>query len=325
MKYIGKIATLLLVLFIAASCENEAEKYTPGEKAPEGCQNIHFATSNYSTVLELEPEAGSFDVALARPNKGSVGTVNLTVISNEENVFVVPATATFAADDSITTVNITYPTAKEGVEYNLVIAIEGDNVSPYTGGLQEVQIKLSILKWESIGKGYLVEGIVSTFFGVNPNLAYIIEIEKTTTANSTRYRFDSPFAKVATAVDELGGYNGYAYNDPEDVLEGNFVFVIDVTSAGAKLSVTQMGMDWGYGAFSCGPSPASGAPLGSLRADVITFPANSLYISMADYNNEGRYPCETPTYVYLTVDAYAKTLAVEDEGDEDEGEEGGEE
>ena len=315
MKYIGKIATMLLVLFIAVSCENEAEKYTPGEKAAEGCQGVYFATSNYTTVFELEPEIKSFEVTLTRIEKANAGTVNLVALTNEENVFVVPATASFAAGESTTKVNVTYPTAKEGVQYNLVLAVEGDNVSPYTDGLRETQIKLSILKWESIGKGYLLEGIVSTFFGVNPNFAYIIEIEKTTTANSTRYRFDSPFAKVATEIDEdvyetdeLGGFDGYVYNAPEDVLEGNFVFVIDVTSAGAKLSVTQMGMDWGYGAFSCGPSPASGAPLGSLRADVITFPANSLYVSMADYNNGGRYACGTPTYVYLTVDAYAKTL-----------------
>ena len=304
MKYIGKIATMLLVLFIAASCENEAEKYTPGEKAAEGCQGVHFATSNYSTVVEIEPEIKSFEITLARQEKTSAGTVNLAVVTNEENVFVVPATASFAAGESTTKVNITYPTAKEGIEYNLVLAVEGDNVSPYTNGLRETQIKFSILKWESIGKGYFVDGTVSTFFGVDPSVAYILEIEKTTTASSTRYRFDSPFAKVATEEDELGAYDGYLYNDSPDVLEGDFVFVIDVTSAGASLSPTKMGMDWGYGAFSCG----STSSFGNLRNDVITFPANSLYISMVDYNNGGKSVCGTPTYIYLTVDAYAKTL-----------------
>ena len=41
-----------------------------------------------------------------------------------------------------------------------------------------------------------MDGTVANFFGVDPSVPMAVEIEKTTTATSTRFRFDSPFAKL---------------------------------------------------------------------------------------------------------------------------------
>lgn len=101
------------------------------------------------------------------------------------------------------------PSAAEGITYNLQLALSGDDVSNYSSGYHEISVNFAILKWESIGTGYYLDGTVSNFFGVDSSLPLAVEIEKTTTATSTRFRFDSPFAKVATAQDEVGGFNGY--------------------------------------------------------------------------------------------------------------------
>ncbi|MDL2299762.1 hypothetical protein LJC21_03550 [Bacteroides sp. OttesenSCG-928-E20] len=299
---------------IAASCEHDAESYTPGEQAPAGCQSMYFATTKYVNTVEVEPEVKSFDIAIKRVDKSAAGTVNLSVVENEGNVFVLPATASFAAGEETTSITVTYPTAKEGIKYALVLAVEGDNVSPYTNGYREVQYDLSILKWESIGTGYMLDGLVVRIFGVDPTIPLAVEIEKTTTASGDRYRFDSPFASVATGKDENGGYIGYPYNEPADVVPGIYKFVIDVTKDGLSLQPVSMGMDWGYGMFSCGSvygylSTNLGTyPLGTLKNNVMTFPVSSLYVSMTDFNDGGKYPCTTPTYIYLTAEAYLESL-----------------
>lgn len=54
-------------------------------------------------------------------------------------------------------------------------------------------------------------------------------------------------------------------------------------------------------------------PLGvyNEKAGSITFPANSLYVSMADYQDGGAYPCTNPSYLYLSAEAYLNSLETE--------------
>lgn len=309
MKYINKILAILAVSLIAASCEHDAESYTPGEQAPAGCQGVYFATSKYVNVLEVEPETKSFDIVLKRTDKSAAGTVNLSAIKNEENVFVLPATASFAAGEETTSITVTYPTAKEGIKYVLHLAVEGDNVSPYTNGYREAQYEFSILKWEHYGNGYMLDGVICTFYGVNPAFAYNIEVQKTKTASSDRYRFTSPFSRPATAVDELGGYNGFPYRGVEYGPD-EYTYVIDVVKGVATLKPMQMGVSFGDGILSTGSSVYldTSKPSGKLTGDVIVFGEQALYISEPNYNNGAAYLCKTPTTIYLTTEAYKESL-----------------
>lgn len=211
------------------------------------------------------------------------------------------------------------PSAAEGITYNLQLALSGNDVSNYSSGYHEISVNFAILKWESIGTGYYLDGTVSNFFKVDPSVPMAVEIEKTTTATSTRFRFDSPFAKVATAQDEVGGFNGYPFNEEADIVPGEYTFVIDVTKEGASLKPVQYGMDWGYGMFSGGSvygnlsTNINSYPLGiyNEKAGSITFPANSLYVSMADYQDGGAYPCTNLSYLYLSAEAYLNSLETE--------------
>ena len=281
MKYINKILSLFVIALIATSCDPDAESYTPGE-LEDGNQGICFV-GNYTQTVEVEPGITSFDLTLTR---------SLTVET---------------------------PSAAEGITYNLQLALSGNDVSNYSSGYHEISVNFAILKWESIGTGYYLDGTVANFFGVDPSVPMAVEIEKTTTATSTRFRFDSPFAKVATAQDEVGGFNGYPFNEEADVVPGEYTFVIDVTKEGASLKPVQYGMDWGYGMFSGGSvygnlsTNINSYPLGvyNEKAGSITFPANSLYVSMADYQDGGAYPCTNPSYLYLSAEAYLNSLETE--------------
>ena len=89
-----------------------------------------------------------------------------------------------------------------------------------------------------------------------------------------------------------------------------------MTKEGASLKPVQYGMDWGYGMFSGGSvygnlsTNINSYPLGvyNEKAGSITFPANSLYVSMADYQDGGAYPCTNPSYLYLSAEAYLNSL-----------------
>ena len=317
MKYINKILSLFMIALIAASCDPDAESYTPG-KLEEGNQEICFV-GNYTQTVEVEPGISSFDLILTRALTDAVGAADVTVINNDENIFVCPSTVSFAAGEETAKLTVKAPAAAEGITYNLRLALEGENISNYSSGYHEVSVNFTILKWESIGTGYYLDGAVSNFFGVDASLPLAVEIEKTTTATSTRFRFDSPFAKVATEQDEIGGFNGYPYNEESDVVPGEYVFIIDVTKDGASLKPVDLGMAWAYGMFSVGTvygnlsNNISSYPLGiyNEKAGSITFPASSLYVSMADYKDGGKYPCNNPSYLYLSAEAYLNSLESE--------------
>ena len=85
MKYINKILSLFVIALIATSCDPDAESYTPGEQG-DGNQGICFV-GNYTQTVEVEPGITSFDLTLTRSLTDAAGTVDVTVINNEENIF----------------------------------------------------------------------------------------------------------------------------------------------------------------------------------------------------------------------------------------------
>ena len=97
MKYINKILSLFVIALIATSCDPDAESYTPGEQE-DGNQGICFV-GNYTQTVEVEPGITSFDLTLTRALTDAVGTVDVTVINNEENIFICPSTVSFAAGE----------------------------------------------------------------------------------------------------------------------------------------------------------------------------------------------------------------------------------
>ena len=174
MKYINKILSLFVIALIATSCDPDAESYTLGE-LEDGNQGICFA-GNYTQTVEVEPGITSFDLTLTRALTDAAGTVDVTVINNEKNIFVCPSTVSFAAGEKTAKLTVEAPSAAEGITYNLQLALSGNDVSNYSSGYHEISVNFAILKWESIGTGYYLEGTVSNFFKVDPSVPMAVEI-----------------------------------------------------------------------------------------------------------------------------------------------------
>lgn len=145
MKYINKILSLFVIALIATSCDPDAESYTLGE-LEDGNQGICFA-GNYTQTVEVEPGITSFDLTLTRALTDAAGTVDVTVINNEKNIFVCPSTVSFAAGEK-QPLTVEAPSAAEGITYNLQLALSGNDVSNYSSGYHEISVNFAILKWE---------------------------------------------------------------------------------------------------------------------------------------------------------------------------------
>ena len=144
--------------------------------------------------------------------------------------------------------------------------------------------------WVSIGYALYTEDMITTFFGVE-NLTYEVEVQTVPEAPGL-YRLVNPYGAA------------YSYNSPSDYnTSKEHYMVIDAQDPeGVYIKRHHSGMDWGYGEFIffsyAGYYIENGNSLeavkgagycGTLVDGVITFPAGTLLIGMANYNGGGLY------------------------------------
>lgn len=289
MKYINKILGLLLVALVAVACDPDAENYTPGEKL--STAQVYFPTTMPAQV-NLENSANSFDVTLSRISTDEAATVNLKV-TNESGLFTVPTSASFAAGAETTTISIGYEPAKLGYDnyQSLTIALaDTEDTTPY--GNASYTFKAGIpAPWKSIGKATFVEDCMTTFFKVE-NVAYAVEIQENLEKPGV-YRLVNAYGK-AYPFNEEGDY---------DATKDYYIEINAQDPEGVYITLSNTGMAWSdYGEVSIWSLASyymeKGKTLeevkaagycGTLKDGIITFPVESLLISMANYQNAGFY------------------------------------
>jgi len=297
---------MMLTAALAFTACSDDDKFSAGEQEKSGTQSAYFSTATYMNAVEVEPGSEAFQVEVSRWNTANAASVGIVKVDGDD-VFDFPSTVDFAAGEATATITVTAPRAEAGVNYSLVLGIAEADRSIYGQGFREVAFDFSIMKWESLGTGYFLDGCISTFWGVDPTIPMAVEVEKTTTATGDRFRFESPFAHVATGVDEAGlGYIGYPYNEAGDCDEESHMIVIDITSKGAFWNATELGMDWsGYGMFTISPLAYGVYDAGQ---GVIAFPAGSLGVEMANYNPGEPAASANDTYLFLSAEAFLNAM-----------------
>lgn len=321
--YIALLVFATTLAMVACDEFEDTEAVSPA--VPEGCQGVYFPSTN-SSVFELEPtEETQISLTIARVESSGSVEVPITVETNDDDIFVVPSEVSFADGETETSIAITFPDAAEGTTYSLKLAVEGDDyVNPYSSASSYVEASVTRIKWETIDEQMVyVDGTFATLYGVSIYPMYV-EAEKAQLGESVRYRFKNAY-DVPSTVDEYGIYDGYPYNDEGDFDTSTDYYVVieiddpDGVSGNVTMDASDLGVDWGYGMISIGSvygnlsTDSDSYPLGTLADGVVTFPANSLYFSMADY---GTYVASTPTYIYFTKETYiASSLTIDDFND----------
>ncbi|PRZ00316.1 hypothetical protein BY457_106142 [Marinilabilia salmonicolor] len=319
------IAISVLAVFTFSACDDFEDSVTPSPEVPEGCQGVYFPASN-PQLIELEPtEATEMTLTIAR--EVSSGAVEVPIVQeiNDDDVFEVPETVSFADGETEVDFKVTFPTAAEGTTYNLKLAVEGDEfVNPYSSQIPYVEANATRIQWVSVDEPMIyVDGAFSGGYGVSSYPMYV-QAEKAEVSGAVRYRFKNVY-DVATGTDEDGIHDGYPYNDPGDFDESkDYTTTIEIDNATGEVFMFahEIGVDWGYGMISIGSlfgnisDDKDANPLGRKNGDVITFPASSLYFSEAGYNNGAAYGASSPTIIYMTKEAFiAANLKIEDFND----------
>ena len=349
MKIFSKYMFIALMSIIALASCGDDDKYVAGVQDSADKVGVYFPTTDGGSN-EVDPaDPTEFTFKVARMNTNGAVSVPLNVVSNDEAIFHVPATAEFKDGEAETTVKVTFPDAAVGTTYALTVEVPQEYISLYKENADKVSFTTDYtrVKWESIGEGYWIDGNINSIYGVNP-YPLVVEIEKTVSVDgkTIRYRFDSPFAYECTGQDELGGYIGYPYIDNDENFHGDgksHKFIVTVTKDGASLAKTNTGMSMaGDGSYIIGQivgnlSNADGVitdtdtyPLGKVEAGKvvdgketpgkITWPKNSLFVMMTEYNGGTVVPAGNPSILFLSAADYKAYLDASTEG----GEEGGE-
>ena len=188
-KLFGTFAAVCLLLG-GAACTDEVE-YTGAE--PQNANQPYFPT-NLASQIDLSEDATSFTVQLSRLATGSELTVNLEKSDDEDGLFTVPATATFAADATTADITISYDPANfeldEYMPLTLTVTSEGvDN--PYGSNTYSFEA--------GIPAPYVTIGIAT--FTDNYYFGGTAEVElQQHSLDATQYRLVAPYAAVLKSI-----------------------------------------------------------------------------------------------------------------------------
>ena len=92
------LAGIAMLGFAMSSCSDDDNDYTPGEPVSADCPAVSFVAEESGKSVELDPtDPTEVSFTVTREKADAAASYNLKVLSNTDDVFVVPATVDFAA------------------------------------------------------------------------------------------------------------------------------------------------------------------------------------------------------------------------------------
>jgi hypothetical protein len=108
------VALAALLMLTMNACTEDCE-YSPAP-IPNNNDIVVSFSSDADNNMEVAPtDAKEMTIEVSRENTDSEVSVPLKVMRNDENIFQIPGSVTFAAGKKTATVKITFPEIKEGV------------------------------------------------------------------------------------------------------------------------------------------------------------------------------------------------------------------
>jgi hypothetical protein len=183
-RLIKAFSLLLVVAFTACSDFEDTELLSP--VVSDSNPGVRFDNANKTSIefdLSQDPNP-SFVMKINRNKGGSAETYPITVVENEENAFVFPASVSFEANEETTDIVVNMsPTAPNGVTLKYQINF-GENVNPYLNEYGEFYGDVILLDWVKYSDGEYTSG----FFGDTWDQVLY------NAAGTNRYRFFDLFA-----------------------------------------------------------------------------------------------------------------------------------
>lgn len=199
---INKLYILLLILATTlVACNEYEDTVVPGPTVSADNPAVRFIPGN-ATQYEFDPTGElSFVLKVIRDNPTAALEASLTVVTNTENAFEVPASVSFPAGEDTTTLTITVkPDAPTGVSLPLVISIGDQYANPYKKEYSTYTGKVSLIKWNNLGKVHFYDSF--SFYSVAE-----VTLEQRDDI-PTIYRITSPYTVGILTEAEWEGWIG---------------------------------------------------------------------------------------------------------------------
>ena len=296
MKFYKSLFLTALAAFAFSSCSEEGvwEKYDT-----QSVPTYSFAQSSNSYALSGTDSLPEVAVAVYRNNEKGDVAIPISVSLSDETVMSIDTTLVYFKAGKSTAefiIKIDESQIVVGKNYTANLALVVDSVNFFEENYSisgNNTYKLTFVKnynWVAAGTALYTEDMVGTFFGVQ-NVTYEVAVEKAE-GNPAVIRLVDPYGAA------------YPYNAPGDydTSKKHYMTINMEDPEGVYFERHYSGMDWGYGEFIfhsyAGYYLEKGNPLEAIKAagycgtlvdNVVTFPAETLLIGMADYNGGGLY------------------------------------
>ena len=286
-KY-AKIVIAALATVAMGACTSDYDYDKP--EALTGAQ-VYFSNT-LPTKIEVQKEAGSFDITLNRQNTEGEVTVPLTFTADEGNIYTVPTSATFADGEATANIHVTF-NPEDLVYGNYVggtISFDADNYStPYGATSYKFTAGASAYVDVPGGKGKYRDGLISGLYSIEV-LEWDVQIQEDAHTPGI-YRVVAPYGQKGwsganpwyTAFDETQSNTDMIIDatDPDFVYIKEFNTGVTLNSADGQmgaLSYVQYYLDNG---IALDVVKAKKPELfGTLKDGVITMPVKSMLISL---------------------------------------------
>ncbi len=312
-------AAALCLGFVA--CQEEVE-YTPAPAVPAGTPNVYFQTSNELGV-EIDPADNitSREVVVLRDSSTIEKEliVDINVLQNDSNKFVVPESVTFEAGSTTSTITIGFEGLQVAETYTLAIELDKEAIDPYhqTAVAASYTVSITPIKWER-GVGVYTDNIVINYWSIE-QLTWYVDYKITTLPDgSKRLVVINPYGKRypgddtdegMPALDANGIYEAWAYNWLVSNKDVSWDLSFEISSDNkVKLNFFQTGVDYKAAELFAADYGGTGTYI----------PDSSVIFDAADqaivwgFNNApyGYLGLE----VYLSLEAYLASQVVEGSG-----------
>lgn len=325
LKHISAWLWVLPILLGLSACSEEEASYSA---APQAAGTQVYFPESLPSVFDLSKDGGTFEIQIYRGNTEGDVDIPLTINSTNE-LFTIENNAHFKDGESIATITIRYDGSKlEYDDYSEFTISVGEGLkTPY--GTSSYSFSAGVpAPWVSMKlsdgtRGFYREDNVSSLFSLEI-VTYPVEVEENALLPG-KYRIVNPYGSA------------FPHNVPGDWDNSkDYYLEIDATDPEfVHFSLQDMGVNWGYGSIGLVSyvdylmmrgqtldevKAANPDLFGKLKDGIITFPAQSILISMGGsvyYGNpNGMTALALPGYQlkdYTSSVAYAGKYIDKDE------------
>lgn len=311
MKKFQYILFSLLVLSLAA-CQQDPER----EPSPVFAGTaIYFPMAN-EKGLEADPAEGITDhvVTIARSYADEAADYTLTVLTNTDGIFTVPASVHFNQGDTIQTFNIHFEGLQEGITYSLSITVDKQYINPYLSESALYEMSMTNISWTPAAeKAVIVEGFIAGVFGAKAYAFYCDYMQASLSDGRKMFRFINPYHRVCESdePDNFGIWDAYPEMYDEDLLAGNnYHMQVNVSADGlVTIPPFAMGFDWGYG------EEEGGSILGIISDEVDSYDYGHYTDGVIRFDDGNIYMYDDGYYVgaelliYLSAEQYQAEMS----------------